>query len=944
LPIGSVVGPSQASYPSAPSERTRQLSDARRASFRIALARLMSADATTAVEPGSAAPAWHALDVAECERLLQADAEVGLEAGEAERRLKRHGPNTLPSSPPPPLWRRVLEQFANPMQLLLLGAAGASFAVDQVSTAVLLVILTLVNAVMGLQQAAAAEESVAALSEMIQPTARVVRGGEIAEVPAAELVPGDLVLLEAGDAVAADGRLVRTARLAIEEAALTGESQPSGKSTGSSPADAQPADRDGMAFMSTLVTSGSGAMLVTTTGAATQVGQVARMLDEVEDEPSPLERQTGRLTVTYGAIAAGALVFITVSGLARGLDLDELLMVGSAVAIAAIPAALPTVTTALLSGGSRTLAAEGAVVKDLNSVETLGSTTAICSDKTGTLTMNQMTASVLFAAGRRHEVTGRGYEPTGQINHVAGDAVDLEPALTALALCSDAEIKPAGGLLGDPTEGALVVLAAKGGIDVRGTRVRIPRLAEVPFDSSYKLMATFHRVENERGEEVVRCFVKGAPAAILDRASGLVWEGPEPEPIQTARSDIEAVRDQLADEGLRVLLFARRDFAPDELDLEGDLFDRLGDLEVLGMAGIVDPPRPEAQRAVSIATSAGIRVRMITGDHATTAGAIGDQLGITGSAMTGAELDQLEDSALTGRLDNLGVVGRVAPEHKVRLVQALQERGDLVAMTGDGVNDAPALKAADIGVAMGIAGTEVSKQAARMVITDDNFATIVRAVELGRSIYDNLLKSLRYMQVTVAAFLVLFIGASITGIADGQPLTALQILWLAFAITVLPAIALAWDDPASDLMDQPPRIPGEQLMGWQRFARWSVVGAAIGIPALALGALAEGSFPIDGPSVGNTMVLTAMSIGFLVAALGSRHASRSVFAPGGTSPALLRSVAIPGVLVIAVTELEFLREWFGTVSLDGGQWAACLGVGALALAVQELQKRLGRGV
>ena len=904
-------------------------------------------NASVPVEPGapeSQEPAWHSLEGEECAKRLAVDPDTGLDPADAAGRLAEHGANALPEPEPPSFWLRVLVQFENPMQLLLLGAGAASLVVGQVATFVLLVLLATLNAVLGFRQAAAAEQSVRALQGMLSPSARTLRDGEVVEVEASELVPGDVVMLEAGDGVPADGRLLRTARLEVEESALTGESEPTAKDADPSPEDSPVADRNGMVFMSTLVTRGSGAMLVTTTGATTQVGQIATMLESVEDDPSPLEKQMGSLTRTYGLIAGGALVVVVLAGLGRGLDFDSVLTLGSAVAIAAIPAALPTVLTALLSQGAQTLADENAIVKDLNSVETLGSTTAICSDKTGTLTMNQMTASVLLAAGKTHQVSGRGYGSEGMIRHTAGDEVDLEPALTALALCSDATVSEDEKLVGDPTEGALVVLAEKGGIDVGATRRGFPRVAEVPFDSAYKLMATFHRVADANGAEVIRCYAKGAPGAILDRSGSIMWDGEQPTPIEDARAGVEQENADLASQGLRVLLFAQRDFDPADIDLGGDLLAALEDMQLLGMAGIVDPPRPEARDAVDVAAAAGIRTRMITGDHPTTAGAIAAQLDIPGEAITGAELDGLDEAELEERLDSIGVVGRVAPEHKVRIVEALREQDQVVAMTGDGVNDAPALRAADIGVAMGITGTEVSKQAARMVLVDDNFATIVRAVELGRAVFDNLLKSLRYMHITVAAYLAIFILAAITGIAQGQPLTALQVLWTAFAVTLLPAVALAWDEPADDLMERPPRRPGEKLLDRSRFVRWSVAGAAIGIPALLIGALATGDFPAGEPSTGNTLVLTAVSVGMLAATFGSRHATRSIFSPGIISWPILRSVLISGVLVVMVTELDFLRDWFGTVTLTGGQWAACLGVGVLVIGVQEIQKVFGRGV
>ena len=531
------------------------------------------------------------------------------------------------------------------------------------------------------------------------------------------------------------------------------------------------------------------------------------MLSGVEQEKTPLTKQLDQLTVIITIMAAAALVLIIILGLARGEDFDSLFLTGITLAIAAIPTGLPAVVTMLLSMGTRQLAEQGAIVKRLRSVETLGSTSAICSDKTGTLTLNQMTVRELVLVGRRFAVDGEGYSTTGRVLHVAGEGdTPLEPFMLPMALANDAVIRD-GACIGDPTEGALVVLAAKGGLDVEDTRRTFPRVAEVPFDAEYKLMATFHEME-EDGHRVVRCFVKGAPDVLLARSSGYLDVDGSSTPMTPDAADrVLAENDRLAGEGLRVLAVARRDFDPSTFDPTGDLLAVVESLDLLALVGIVDPPRKEAKDAIALCKDAGIRVRMITGDHATTAAAIAGQLGIEGRALTGAEFAALPDDQLRAEVDDIGVVARVAPEDKVRLVSILKGQGNIVAMTGDGVNDAPALTRADIGVAMGITGTEVTKDAAEMILTDDNFATIVTAVEGGRGLYDNLMKYVRVQMIMLAGFILLFVGAGIFEIANGTPLLPLQILWINFAIDVLLAFGLGFDAPTPGLMQRRPRSP-----------------------------------------------------------------------------------------------------------------------------------------
>ncbi|GIG35567.1 cation-translocating P-type ATPase [Cellulomonas pakistanensis] len=864
---------------------------------------------------------WHAATVAEVCAAFGVDPGRGLDAAEAARRLEEHGPNALAEEKPEPKWRAFARQYADLMQLVLVGAAVVSVvALQDLGTGLVVLGLTVVNALMGLHQEGKAAQSVAALRTMLVMTARVVRDGQVVQVPAEQLVPGDVVRFEAGDKVPADGRLVVAASLEIEEAGLTGESTPVPKSVDPvRGADVPLGDRVDMAYMNAQVTRGRGEMVVTATGMATEVGRISGMLGTVETDETPLTRQLNRLTVIITLMAAVALVLVVVLGLARGEDFDTLFLVGISLAIAAIPTGLPAVVTMLLSLGTRELADAGAIVKRLRSVETLGATSAICSDKTGTLTLNQMTARRLVLAGRRFGVDGEGYATTGRILATGGGPeIRLEPFLLPMALASDATVRD-GDLVGDPTEGALVVLAAKGGLDVEETRRTHPRVAEVPFDAAYKLMATFHDVEVD-GTAAVRCYVKGAPDVLLARSTHYRDADGTTRPIGDLRDRVAAENDALAAEGMRVLALAQRDVG--QADLAGELLDLVDGLELLALVGIVDPPRTEARDAIAACKDAGIRVRMITGDHVTTAAAIAGQLGIEGRALTGAEFAALPDERLEAEVDEIGVVARVAPQDKVRLVDVLKRRGQVVAMTGDGVNDAPALTRADIGVAMGITGTEVTKDAAEMILTDDNFATIVTAVQRGRGLYDNLMRYIRFQMVVLIGFILTFVGAGVFAVAEGVPLSPLQILWVNFAIDVVLAIGLGFDAAASDLMRRTPRAADAPVLGRGLGARLAVDGVLVATAALLVVAWAEDRY---GLLVATTMGLTATSLLHVVVAAQWRDRYRSVLdAETVANGRFVTLVLVVLGLTVLVTSIDLLQRLFGTTDLTPDQWGACL--------------------
>jgi P-type Ca2+ transporter type 2C len=884
---------------------------------------------------------WHGLSPEEAGARLGVDPKNGLDAGEVERRRSEVGPNKLAEAEKEPGWHAFLRQYRDLMQLVLLGAAVVSVAaLQEFGTGLAILGLTVVNAILGLNQEGKAAESVAALQKMLIIKAHVRRGGELADIPSEDLVPGDIVTFEAGDKIPADGRLLVAATLEIEEAALTGESVPVGKSVEPVTGDEVPlGDRVDMAYMNSTVTRGRGEMVVTATGMTTEVGQISGMLSTVQQEKTPLTRQLDQLTVLLTIMAAAALVLVVVIGLIRGESFDDLFLLGISLAVAAIPTGLPAVVTTVLSLGTQALAAKGAIVKRLRSVETLGSTSAICSDKTGTLTLNQMTARQLIVAGRRYSIEGEGYSTQGKILRVAGETdISLEPFLLPMALANDAAVHD-GEIVGDPTEAALVVLAAKGGLDVGETRRVFPRVGEVPFDSDYKLMATFHEMEDE-GRKVVRCFVKGAPDVLLARATTIRNVDGSAVPVEEGRERAEAENDRLAGEGLRVLAVASRDLDPATFDRQGTLLDQVQGLTLLALVAIVDPPRKEAKDAIARCKEAGIRARMITGDHATTAAAIAHQLGIEGRALTGTEFAALSDAELEEQIEDIGVVARVAPEDKVRLVDMLKRKGNVVAMTGDGVNDAPALKRADIGVAMGITGTEVTKEAGDMILTDDNFATIVSAVEGGRGIYDNLMKYIRVQLIMLGGFILTFVGAGIFDVANGTPLTPLQILWINFAVDVLLAIGLGFDAPVPGLMRRVPRDASAPIVDRALGIRLGV--ASLVMAAITIGVVAWGEHRYDLVTA-TTMGLTTLSLMHVVAALETREPTETIFKQ--YTFANRRFVQLVGAalaLTFLVTALGPLQRIFDTVSLTSSQWGVCL-LGPLAyLAFAELGKLLDR--
>jgi Ca2+-transporting ATPase len=905
----------------------------------------MSAVAEQAAAPAvSADQPWYAQTAEQTAERLGVDPGLGLSAAEAQQRLQKYGPNVLAPPKAEPTWMKFLKHYKDYMQLVLVAAAIVSAVIGEWRTFVGLLVLTVFNAWLGYHQEGKAEAAAAALGKMMKAVAKVRRDGTVVEVPADQLVPGDVVLVDAGDRVPADGRVLVAATLQIEEGALTGESVAVEKSTDPiAQPDVPLGDRHDMAFMNTNVTRGHGEILVTTTGMGSEVGHIADMLAKQKVEKTPLTKQVDRLTVFIIIAALFAFVAILVTGYLQGQAFAELFAIGVALAVGSIPDALPAVVTTILSGGSVRMSKKNAIVKVLPAVETLGSTSSINSDKTGTLTMNQMTVREITTARHRYTVSGEGYSFQGQINRTEGDAEpNLDYLMFACALCNDSEIQD-GAVVGDPTEGALYVLAQKGGVDVTAFRENHPRIASVPFDSDYKFMATFHEMKTDDGRPVIRAYVKGAPDVILGLSSTGLGQGRQQVPLtQEFRQAILAENERIAGQGLRVLAFAQREFDPVTFDPRGDLMALMQDLEITALVGEVDPPRAEATKAIAAARTAGIRVRMITGDHAVTAGAIAKELGIEGRAVTGADFAALSDAEAAQQIDEIGVIARVAPEHKVRLVKVLKDKKNVVAMTGDGVNDAPAIAAADIGIAMGITGTDVAKGAAKMILADDNFATIVEAVKEGRVIYDNLQKYLRIQIANLFMFILAFLGSSLFAIAGTALLAPFQVLFIHMLIVAPIGAELGFDTATPGIMQRKPRPFNQAIIVRSMMVQLFVIGVLMAAATLIL--VQVGKTTYSSLQVGQTMALVSLALMNVAVALNLRFPSQSVFAKATLSNTkLLYAFAWVFIASVLITEVHFLQQFFATQSLTMNQWGLCFAPALIILALGELFKLIAYG-
>ena len=878
-------------------------------------------------------PAWHVLSVDQTFTQLKAT-PAGLTSAEAARRLAEHGPNELQAAGRVSPWAVLLGQFKSVLIVILLVATALSAVLGHTVEALAITVIVLFSVLLGFIQEYRAERAIEALRRMAAPTATVLRDGEEMEIPARDLAPGDVILLRAGDIVPADARLAEAVNLQVEEAALTGESVAVEKHTAAL-ANGQLAlgDRKNLVYSGTVVTYGRGLAVVVATGMRTEFGKITGMLQTVEAGQTPLQENLDRMGKTLAKAALVIVALIVALGLFRGQPFIEMFIFGIALAVAVVPEALPAVVTISLALGVQRMVKRNALVRRLPVVEVLGSTSIICSDKTGTLTRDEMTVRKIFAAGQLWQVSGAGYEPRGAFSQNGASAEPSAPLLALLrgaALASDARLVAKDGhwdIKGDPTEGALVVAAAKAGLDKTELEQRFPRIGEIPFTSETKRMTTLH--ETPEGPVA---YAKGAAEVILDACTQwLTADGPQPL-TATDRAEILAQARQMAGEALRVLGVAARPGAT--------LADAERAMTFLGLVGMIDPPRAEAKAAVRECEEAGIKVAMITGDHPLTAQAVARELGLlkTGRSVTGAELEAMSDAEFEAAAGEIEVYARVSPAHKLRVVSALQKQGHIVAMTGDGVNDAPALKKANIGIAMGITGTDVSKEAAAMTLTDDNFASIVAAVEEGRGIFGNIKKYLMYLLSSNIGEIGLMAGATLLGLP--LPLTAVQILYVNLATDGLPALALAVDPPERDLMRRKPRDPRTGTFTRPVVTLMTVGGLWSTIANLGVFTWALSS----GRSVAEAMTMTFVSLVLIqfFKAYCYRSDRHSVLNRPFANHWLNLAILWEMLLLVLIIYVPFLHDAFGTFYLPLHDWLIVAGVAVTILPVLELAKWMVR--
>ncbi|WP_437290327.1 cation-translocating P-type ATPase [Sorangium sp. So ce406] len=906
--------------------------------------------------PSTSGTAWHSLPIKEALAAIES-AETGLTADEAARRLKDVGPNVIQRAKGDSAFKLLFRQINDPLIYVLLASAALAMIMGEAIDGSVVLAVVVLNTAIGFVQELRAGKAIEALAGMVPQSATVVRGGQRSVIPAADVVPGDVVVLEAGDKVPADARLISVKNLRVDESALTGESVPSDKHVDAVPEDAGVGDRKDLAFGGTLVTSGTATAVVFATGGATELGRISSMLHEATEIETPLTRSMAKVgRVLTIAIVAVALVIVGVA-LLRGYPPVDAMLAGISLAVAAIPEGLPAIITISLAIGVQRMARRRAVIRKLPAVETLGSTGVICSDKTGTLTRNEMTVRALWTpagtppagasaqggAGETLEVTGVGYAPVGELRRdgaPVGEAPEpVRALLRAGLLCNDARMKRDGdacGIEGDPTEGALVVAAQKLGVDVEATRREYPRIDAVPFSSELQLMATLH--EAPGGERVI--FMKGAPEVVLGRAA-----------IGDAeRAQVIAEVERMAAQGMRLLAVASRTQGRDAASLdEAHLAEGF---ELLGLQGMIDPPRPEAIDAIKACHDAGITVKMITGDHLATARAIGEQLGLVregGRAMNGTEIARLSDEELRAAAASTNVFARVAPEHKLRLVRALQADGRVVAMTGDGVNDAPALKQANIGVAMGITGTAVSKESADVVLTDDNFASIRAAVEEGRRVYDNLVKALAFVLPTnLGEALILLVAVMTFPILGGAPLmpiTAVQILWVNLVATVALSLPLAFEAMEKDVMGRPPRDPSEPILSRFVLVRTAIVAVLMTAGAIGL-FLYEYFTEVRGGVVSEvayreaqTAAVTTVVLFQIFYVLNCRSLRDSMLKIGlFSNPWIYVGIGALLALQLCFVYAPFMHTLFGSAPLSLGSWINSTLVALTILPVMSVER------
>ena len=900
--------------------------------------------------------AWHATDPGRAMAELGTSRSRGLDGLEAKSRLDTYGPNELSQAARKTLLQQFAAQFREFLVLLLLASAAVSVIVGEVEDAAVIGVIVLLNAVIGVMQERRAEDALEALKKMAAPRARVLRDGSAVMVDAVKLVPGDILLIEAGDSIAADARLVESALLRVDESSLTGESVPAEKNSERLLAeDASLGDRVNSVYMGSTVAYGRGSAVVTATGMRTEMGKIAKMLEQSDEQATPLQAKLEVLGKRLGMAALVMCLGVFVMGLLRGEPVFDMFLTAVSLAVAAIPEGLPAIVTIVLAVGVQRMAARNAIIRHLPAVETLGSANVICSDKTGTLTTNQMTVRRLFVPGATVHVSGEGYSFQGTFTvdgeefDVSGDT-GITRLLTCAIMCCDARVRATDGgsgrleMIGDPTEGSIVVAGGKAGLQAAKLEQWAPRVSELPFESERKRMTTVHRLP-----ESYLCCTKGAPDEMLYACSHVFVNGEVVPMTEHWREQISKVNSEMAESALRVLGVAQRELPelPDKISVEsiekGMVF--------LGLIGMQDPPRPEAAAAVAECLAAGITPVMITGDHKDTAVAIARDVGIMtddARALTGSELSLMTDEELEAAVDSVRVYARVAPEHKVRIVNAWRRLGKVVAMTGDGVNDAPALKAADIGAAMGITGTDVAKGAADMILTDDNFATIVSAVREGRTVFDNIRKSVFYLVSCNIGEIIVIFTAILLGLP--RPLLPIQILWLNLITDGLPALALGVDPAASDLMKRKPRGRDQGVVdaeGAIRLVAYGVAVATLGLISFAVGLGWPGdmSFTPEQLDQARTMCLLTTSFAQLFHAFNFRSEFRSLLRTGiFANTRLVSAFLVSGGLQGAVTYVPLLARFFHLVPITGSKFAEAIGIAAVMLVVGEVTKLVRRSM
>jgi magnesium-transporting ATPase (P-type) len=892
-----------------------------------------------AISPADDAPAlaWHADSAEAAAQRLAVDGSSGLTEDEAAARLVRHGPNRLTERPGKPAWRRFAEQVMQPLVLVLIAAGAITAVLGEVVDASVIFGVVLVNAIIGYWQEAKAEGALAALARSVTTPVTVCRGGHRKQLDAMQLVPGDIVMLAAGDRIPADLRLLQQHELHTDDSMLTGESQPVSKHVAPLPVDTVLADRLNMAYGGTTVVAGQGSGLVIATGDATETGRIAGLIAAAPDLATPLTRKMATFS-TWLIWAIGGLALLTVGvGLIRGEAPFDMFIAAVALAVGAIPEGLPAAVTVTLAIGVARMARRRAIIRHLPAVETLGSTTVICSDKTGTLTENAMTVRVLWCGGKSHALSGHGYDPAGAINRdetPATIAGALRESLIAGALCNDASLSRAGQhwkITGDPTEAALIVAARKGKLDEHALATLLPRRDVLPFDATRQFMATAHAGD---GQGVV--YVKGALERLLPRCIDELSANGQPVPVD--RAAIEKVAHNYAEQGMRVLLLARKNLHFEQnFRLTAENIEKL---TLIGLVGMIDPPRKAAIAAIRNCHSAGIRVKMITGDHAVTAQAIARQIGLNaGRTLTGRELAALDEAALGEAAYTVDVFARVEPEQKLRLVRALQARGEIVAMTGDGVNDAPALKQADIGIAMGLAGTEVAKEAADMVLTDDNFASIEAAVEEGRGVWDNLVKFITWTLPTNFGEGLVIVAAVLFGTT--LPITPLQILWINMTTAVLLGLPLAFEPIERGIMQRTPRRLDMPVLDGGLIRRIVLVSLLLlgGSFGLFLLELKQGHTLAEARTVAvNVFVMVESTYLFNCRSLTHGFWCQGLF----SNPWIWVGVGITLALQLALTYLPLMNRLFQTAPIGVEEWGRILAVGLVCSLIVGIEKRLSR--